>query len=582
MAIPPKDPAANSNLCETGNARNDAFSQPITNFENHSDVMDTSGTIPADSPRTGRHRRAANPPLPSNVEIIDLDFLPEPKPFIKSEDDDCVFIKSEFTDDSIAKGAIKWPNTEDNPIILDDDEAPPPAPPPAPILRPPFKETKGNASPHLNDMPMADQLVQGVPTPREKPAVPRAGDEMEVKSAASSSHAQSLGQAPAATIASTNSGTLDLGTSTLTPRGRIMGAGLRDKLRKIQQKSKANLQEKRNQPTSGGRPSSAPRAPAAPSTPPVLAISTPTAGPSIPSAAPVAQPFENEVSFNDIVAEHAMLDDQIQDPLEREFPNDYLDAVQRFKEEKKEYEKRRAAVKSDLEDEIQIMQQQSKMDNWRKRLMEDRQHDNPPEHDSLFMPGEFHGPFAEYGDEMSDRDDFQSGPGQLLEAELQAKPRGRPKGSSSKKDTSAKSKSSKPSKGKTGNDKVKDKNAKVSKKAAKSKGKGGPRNKGPSMFDYGSLFTGNVIRDAQGNQGRAQLPLMSSTRKADALKALVASVPQEHRKMAQVDRNYLDSACKDFVGRMSVRAHPGSDGWVVTGMTCILKHHQLLGMTLLD
>jgi hypothetical protein len=153
--------------------------------------------------------------------------------------------------------------------------------------------------------------------------------------------------------------------------------------------------------------------------------------------------------------------------------------------------------------------------------------------------------------------------GARLEAEL----RGNPKSSKVSKGKGKRSKEK-------SLDKVQDKNSRVSKKAKEKKAK----NKDPNLMDYGSLWTSNVIQDARRNEGRPALPAMTSTRRDQALKALVASVPLENRKMARMDMNYLDSACKDFTGRLSVRAMPGNDGWRVTGLNCILKHHQLLGI----
>jgi SNF2 family DNA or RNA helicase len=100
---------------------------------------------------------------------------------------------------------------------------------------------------------------------------------------------------------------------------------------------------------------------------------------------------------------------------------------------------------------------------------------------------------------------------------------------------------------------------------------------GPNMMDMGSLWTGNIIRDAQVNEGAAPLPTMESNRKHEALKKLVASVPQEYRKTASIDRNYLLAATRDFVGRGACKSVNNSDGWQLKGMKSLLKNHQLLG-----
>lgn len=104
---------------------------------------------------------------------------------------------------------------------------------------------------------------------------------------------------------------------------------------------------------------------------------------------------------------------------------------------------------------------------------------------------------------------------------------------------------------------------------------------GTSLLDVGSLLSANVIRDAQANTGMARLPMLTDTRKAEALKKLVASLPKEHRKAAQTDSNSLHAATRDFTGRGMVRAVPGDGeeegGWRVSGMKSALKPHQLLG-----
>lgn len=635
MDTSPDDPASNSGPSHTGDIGNNQFEQFIRDCMNENAAINTSGAslsnalVPSESPLARRRRRAANAPIPVNANVIDLDSVPEstiskPKPIIKAEDEDIVFIKSE-PGLNPAKGAIKWPNTKDCPIILDDDE-----PPPTPKLRQCVKKhDKKSASPRLEDVPMADLPGQDTTTsseslgalhsapvedalsPVETASGNRSGEKIAMEPTTSSNNAILLNEAPAAG-SSASIGNLDLDTSILTPKdgpakkGGIMSTGMRNKLRMVQQKAQKSIAAKHNQ-SSGGGASSAPSGLVGSSTPSLPAASANSSAlrtPAVPSlpeiSAPGARPLvgsvesiaheEQQLSFEDGMADHGLKDTEMQNSTERDFPNEYLDEVQKFKAVKKKYEKRHAAGKTDFQEDIEIMQQQSNLDNWRKRLMDYCQHDNYPEEDSLFVHSDpdkdgFRGTRASYGDGMNGYNDIHNGPSQLLEAEMLAPGGGGSKRSPSKRDKNTKEKRSKPAKGTTSNDKVKDKKAKVTKRTAangkgKGKGKGGPggpKNKEPSMLDYGSLFTGDVIRAAQANQGRAQLPAMTSARRNDALKALVASVPQEHRKMAQVDRNYLDSACKDFAGRMSVRAHPGNDGWEVLGMTCILKHHQLLG-----
>jgi hypothetical protein len=568
-----RDPASNSRR-----PTNDLLSQVIIDLEHDPNTIEASrngfsNPLPQNEFNSQKRRRgAANLALPTNVEIIDVDSLAE-KTFVKTEDGNCVFIKSEPIGDPIAKGFIKWPNTKDNPIVLDDDERPEP--------EPEHKDSEKN-SPHLEDVPRLDREVQDDPLAGHSMALPQSAG----ISALNSNHALSLSEILGAhpKDSSTN---LNLGSSSLKmPRGppqngRLMTSEMRNRLRKIQQKAFARS----NQPASvGGGASSIPRAPAISSAPAVPVTPPPEAD---PSAQPAFELMEEEVSFEDLVAEHERMDAQSQHTIEREFPDDYLDAVQKFQDENREYEMRRDAGEADIAEDILFMQEQAKMDSWRKIMMENRQFDNPPEPNSLFVEGDlddagFHGTPAFYRDRRSDQDNFYANTRQLLQSDLHAEPNGGLNNPSAKKEKErekrGKGKFKKPAKQNT-NNKVKDRNAKVSKKDAKSK-RNDARKQGPDLFDYGSLFTGNVIRDAQQNEGRAQLPNMNSTRRNDALKALVASVPQEHRKTAQVDRSHLDAACREFVGRMSVRASSGNDGWDVTGMTCVLKHHQLLGTLL--
>jgi SNF2 family DNA or RNA helicase len=179
-----------------------------------------------------------------------------------------------------------------------------------------------------------------------------------------------------------------------------------------------------------------------------------------------------------------------------------------------------------------------------------------------------------------EEDSMTAGLEQILHGKRKAKgttPKSRKskdKGKGQKKAGNRPDRSSGTSKGK-GKEKVKDPQARVTKKKMKKDNR--PR---PSMardLDVPSLFTSNVIRDAQGNDGAVPLPNMSSNRKQEALRKLVASVPQELRKTASIDRNYLLAATRDFVGQGSCKAVKDNDGWQLKGMKSLLKHHQLIG-----
>lgn len=611
--------------------------------------------------RREKARRSTNKPPPANTEIIDLDSLQVKGTYIKTEggdDEDVKFIKAEPGVNYPASGFIRWPNTKDQPICLDDDDDDDDLPPPGPSSAPKVQQTakkneKKSPSPHLEDVPMRDVPAQDVvaqdmvtpdvdapldesetvqpmltedhPDEDAAPIMPmdvepaedtpsfhattsdaRSGDEMEIESATGSNNGNSLDE-NRATASNTSTSGPNLGRSTLTPRNgplakhRVMSADMRDKLKQVQKKAAINTQRGQKKVSSDGASSvlgppagsassllalpvqpanpETSSAAAGPSAPPISAVTTAnSSAPRAPApespaclAGPSAQHLDNDSSIQDIAAEFAESDADMRDRfLNDGYSNEYLDACQELKDKRRAY---RARGEKDEVAEIELMKEQADLDGWRKRLEEDKQYDQAPEDDSLFVQGN------SYEGELEALVSYNSSvSGQLLESELQAKPRGRTGGASGRKGRGGKNKVGKPSKSKNNNDKIKDKAAKVSKKGAKGKkGTGGPSNVNNGMLDIGSLFTSDVFRAAQANQGQRQLPAMDSTRREAALKQLVASVPLEHRKMALVDKNYLNSACRDFVGRMSVRAVPGNDGWQVSGMTCVLKHHQLLG-----
>lgn len=95
------------------------------------------------------------------------------------------------------------------------------------------------------------------------------------------------------------------------------------------------------------------------------------------------------------------------------------------------------------------------------------------------------------------------------------------------------------------------------------------------MLDAASLFTANVFTDAAANENMPELPAITETRKDEALKKLIASVPLDQRKKAMTDKKELFAATKKFSRR---GARPdGAGGWKITGMETSLKNYQLLG-----
>ncbi|KAB2573725.1 SNF2-related protein [Lasiodiplodia theobromae] len=90
-----------------------------------------------------------------------------------------------------------------------------------------------------------------------------------------------------------------------------------------------------------------------------------------------------------------------------------------------------------------------------------------------------------------------------------------------------------------------------------------------------SLMHSNVFRDAAANQNAPDLPEITATRKTEALKKLIASVPQSQRKKALTDKNELFKASQKF-SRRGARPN-GAGGWKITGMVSSLQNHQLIG-----
>lgn len=126
--------------------------------------------------------------------------------------------------------------------------------------------------------------------------------------------------------------------------------------------------------------------------------------------------------------------------------------------------------------------------------------------------------------------------------------------------------------------KIKDPKAKVTKvdrgktKAKKSKDKAQP------MLNLGGL-TGNpsdynMFEAANHNVGKTNLSAVNETRKADQLKALLASVPENDLRSAHVDIKHIRNATVQLF-RRNIRPAPGGE-WRMRGMRLPLKNHQVL------
>ena len=131
------------------------------------------------------------------------------------------------------------------------------------------------------------------------------------------------------------------------------------------------------------------------------------------------------------------------------------------------------------------------------------------------------------------------------------------------------------------------KNAKSKQKAAtkaKPKPKAASNSKGKKkggqetqITNLSNLFGGDVFRDHAATACAPSQPTFSdATRKADAMKKLIASVPQESVHVSRADMRHLDAAMKEFTGQGSVHAAPDGN-WAVKGMKTTLKHFQILG-----
>ena len=101
----------------------------------------------------------------------------------------------------------------------------------------------------------------------------------------------------------------------------------------------------------------------------------------------------------------------------------------------------------------------------------------------------------------------------------------------------------------------------------------------PDLLNMTSMRNNDVFEDTAQNQDLPNQPTFgpTSTKKAKALKDLIASVPEEYRPIAKADKKYLEDATKDFTGRGVV--NPAPDGnWSVKGLKVTLKHYQILGV----
>lgn len=102
---------------------------------------------------------------------------------------------------------------------------------------------------------------------------------------------------------------------------------------------------------------------------------------------------------------------------------------------------------------------------------------------------------------------------------------------------------------------------------------------GPEMLNAGSLLHGtNIFDSAVRNSDLPDQPTYGPTsRKAIALKQMIASMPQDSQKIASTDAKVLDKALKSFTGQGSCHSAPDGN-WELRGLKSSLKHYQVLGV----
>lgn len=95
------------------------------------------------------------------------------------------------------------------------------------------------------------------------------------------------------------------------------------------------------------------------------------------------------------------------------------------------------------------------------------------------------------------------------------------------------------------------------------------------MMNVGSLWSSDVYADANANLSVAALPVVTATRKDEALKSLLANVPLEDIRTARGEKEHLRKATITL-GPNKVKAD-GNGGWKLKGMKSSLLNHQLQG-----
>ena len=90
------------------------------------------------------------------------------------------------------------------------------------------------------------------------------------------------------------------------------------------------------------------------------------------------------------------------------------------------------------------------------------------------------------------------------------------------------------------------------------------------------LTTNNMFRDVENNRASAAPSIETSTKKPQALKELLASIPLEHRDEGRMDTKAIFAAARYFTPATSCRPD-GKGEWTVGGLKSSLTHYQMLG-----
>ena len=94
------------------------------------------------------------------------------------------------------------------------------------------------------------------------------------------------------------------------------------------------------------------------------------------------------------------------------------------------------------------------------------------------------------------------------------------------------------------------------------------------MNDAASLMTSNVYEDANANIGKAAMPVMTDTRKKEAMASLISSIPVEDKAKAASEKEHILRMTR-ILGYC--KASTKAVGWELKGMTSTLHHHQVQG-----